>query len=43
MEAMKMEHTIRTAAAGTVEAIFFAPGDRVEAEALLVQVEALAG
>jgi acetyl-CoA carboxylase biotin carboxylase subunit len=38
LEAMKMEHTIRTAAAGVVEAIYFAPGDTVEADALLVKI-----
>jgi len=29
MEAMKMEHTIRSQSAGTVEAFFYAPGDLV--------------
>jgi geranyl-CoA carboxylase alpha subunit len=38
LEAMKMEHTIRTAAAGVVEAIYFAPGDTVEADALLIKI-----
>ena len=38
IEAMKMEHTIRTAAAGIVEAIHYAPGDSVEADALLVHI-----
>jgi acetyl/propionyl-CoA carboxylase alpha subunit len=38
LEAMKMEHTIRTAAAGVVEAIYFGPGDTVDADALLVKI-----
>ncbi|HEY3232904.1 MAG TPA: biotin carboxylase N-terminal domain-containing protein [Roseiflexaceae bacterium] len=38
LEAMKMEHTIRTAADGVVEAIYFAPGATVEADALLVKI-----
>jgi biotin carboxyl carrier protein len=38
LEAMKMEHTIRTAAAGVVEAIYFAPGDTVDADALLIKI-----
>jgi biotin carboxyl carrier protein len=38
LEAMKMEHTIRTAAAGVVEAIYFAAGDQVGADELLVQI-----
>jgi biotin carboxyl carrier protein len=38
IEAMKMEHTIRTAAAGVVEAVYFAAGDTVDADALLVKV-----
>ena len=40
IEAMKMEHTIRTAAAGVVEALHYAPGDSVEADALLVSISA---
>ena len=36
LEAMKMEHTIRTAAAGVVEKIFYAAGDTVEADAQLL-------
>jgi acetyl-CoA carboxylase biotin carboxylase subunit len=39
LEAMKMEYTIRAAAAGTVEAIHHAPGDSVAADALLVTIE----
>jgi acetyl/propionyl-CoA carboxylase alpha subunit len=39
LEAMKMEHTIRTAADGVVEAIYFAPGDTVAADTLLVQLK----
>lgn len=38
LEAMKMEHTIRTAAAGVVEAIYYQAGDTVEAEAQLLQI-----
>ena len=41
LEAMKMEYTIRAAAAGVVEAIHHAPGDSVAADALLIQVGAL--
>jgi acetyl/propionyl-CoA carboxylase alpha subunit len=40
LEAMKMEHTIRTAAAGVVEAIYFAPGDTVDADVLLIKIRA---
>ncbi len=39
MEAMKMEHTIRAAAAGVVEAIHYAAGDSVDADALLVHIQ----
>jgi acetyl/propionyl-CoA carboxylase alpha subunit len=38
LEAMKMEHTIRTAAAGVVEAIYFAVGDQVAADEMLVRI-----
>ena len=38
LEAMKMEHTIRTAADGVVEAIYFAAGDMVEADAQLIRI-----
>jgi geranyl-CoA carboxylase alpha subunit len=38
LEAMKMEHTIRTAADGIVEAIYYQPGDTVEADAQLVKI-----
>lgn len=38
LEAMKMEHTIRTAADGIVEAIYYRPGDTVEADAQLVKI-----
>ncbi len=41
LEAMKMEHTIRTAAAGVVEAIYFAPGDTVEVDAILAKIQPL--
>ncbi len=38
LEAMKMEHTIRAAGDGVVEAIYFAPGDAVEADAQLLHI-----
>jgi acetyl-CoA carboxylase biotin carboxylase subunit len=38
LEAMKMEHTIRTAAAGVVEAVFYAAGDQVAADEMLVRI-----
>lgn len=38
LEAMKMEHTIYTAATGIVEAIYFQPGDTVEADVQLVKI-----
>jgi biotin carboxyl carrier protein len=38
LEAMKMEHTICTMAAGIVEAIYFQAGDTVEADAQLLQI-----
>lgn len=40
LEAMKMEHTIRAAAAGVVEAVYFAAGDQVAADELLARVVA---
>ena len=43
LEAMKMEHTIRTAADGVVEAIFFTPGDTVAADTLLIQLKEVEG
>ena len=43
MEAMKMEHTIRAPAAGTVQAFYFQPGDLVDGGAELVQFEAESG
>jgi acetyl/propionyl-CoA carboxylase alpha subunit len=42
LEAMKMEHTIRTAAAGVVTAIFCAPGDSVQADSVLVEMSDVA-
>jgi geranyl-CoA carboxylase alpha subunit len=39
LEAMKMEHTIRTAADGVVTAVYYAPGDSVTADAELLRVE----
>lgn len=39
LEAMKMEHTIRTAGEGIVEAIYYAPGDTVEADAQLLKIQ----
>jgi geranyl-CoA carboxylase alpha subunit len=38
LEAMKMEHTVRAAAAGTVQAIHVAVGDQVESDRLLAVV-----
>ncbi|MCP4362952.1 MAG: acetyl-CoA carboxylase biotin carboxylase subunit [Chloroflexi bacterium] len=38
LEAMKMEHTIRTSGDGIVEEIYFAPGDTVEADAQLLKI-----
>ncbi len=38
LEAMKMEYTIRAAVAGVIEAIHYAPGEQVEAEALLISI-----
>jgi len=38
LEAMKMEHTIRAAAGGVVEALYFAAGDRVGADELLLRI-----
>ncbi len=40
LEAMKMEHTVRARAAGTVRAIHVAPGDQVETDHLLAVVMA---
>ena len=39
LEAMKMEHTIRTHAAGTVSALFCAAGDHVDADMVLIAIE----
>jgi biotin carboxyl carrier protein len=33
-----MEYTIRAAAAGVIEAVYYAPGDTVEADALLAKI-----
>ena len=38
MEAMKMEHTIRAAAPGIVEAVYYRPGDTVAADTQLVAI-----
>ena len=38
LEAMKMEHTIRSAADGVVEAIFYQRGEQVEAAVQLLRV-----
>ena len=38
LEAMKMEHTIRAAAGGVVDAVFYAVGEQVGADELLVRV-----
>jgi 3-methylcrotonyl-CoA carboxylase alpha subunit len=40
MEAMKMEHTIRAPAAGTVQAFYYQPGDLVDGGAELVDFSA---
>ncbi len=40
LEAMKMEHTIRAATAGVVEAIYFAAGDPVAVDDLLARISA---
>jgi propionyl-CoA carboxylase alpha chain len=42
LEAMKMEHTLRAPTAGVVRAVSAAPGEQVEAGAVLVVVEATA-
>ena len=39
VEAMKMEHSITAAKAGTVKKVLFAPGDRVEEGTELVEFE----
>lgn len=39
LEAMKMEHTIRAAASGIVEAIYYQPGDTVQADAQLIALK----
>jgi propionyl-CoA carboxylase alpha chain len=39
IEAMKMEHTLRSPRAGTVAQVLCSPGDQVEADAVLVVVE----
>ena len=39
LEAMKMEHVLRSPVAGTVTAVHIAQGIQVEAGALLVEVE----
>lgn len=39
LEAMKMEYTVRAPAAGVVSAVYYAVGDTVEADALLLSVE----
>jgi biotin carboxyl carrier protein len=40
MEAMKMEHTLRSPHAGNVTQVSCVPGDQVESGAVLVVVEA---
>ena len=40
LEAMKMEHTVRAAEAGTVRALHVAVGDQVDADRLLAVVTA---
>jgi biotin carboxyl carrier protein len=41
LEAMKMEHTICSTAAGIVEAIYYAAGEQVEADKQLLKIIAL--
>ena len=41
LEAMKMEHTIRSGGAGVIAEIHFTPGDTVEADAHLLQIKPL--
>lgn len=38
LEAMKMEHTIRAAGGGVVDVVYFAAGDRVGADELLLKI-----
>ena len=40
LEAMKMEHTVRAADAGTVRALYVLVGDQVDADRLLAVVTA---
>jgi 3-methylcrotonyl-CoA carboxylase alpha subunit len=42
MEAMKMEHTVASPAAGTVAELLFAPGDQVAEGAPLLRLEVAA-
>jgi len=39
LEGMKMEYTVKAAVAGTVRTLFYAEGDMVDAEAMLVEIE----
>ena len=39
LEAMKMEHVVKTAVTGTIEAIYYQVGDTVEADAQLVKIQ----
>ena len=41
LEAMKMEHTIRSNGAGVVEEIYFQVGDQVDADAQLVRIKSM--
>lgn len=41
LEAMKMEHTIRTSGAGIVEAIYYKVGDTVEADTQLLKIRSV--
>ena len=38
MEAMKMELSIRASIAGTIEAVFVSPGDRIDADSSLMEI-----
>jgi biotin carboxyl carrier protein len=41
LEAMKMEHTIRSGADGVVQEIYFTAGEQVIAEAQLLRIKAI--
>jgi 3-methylcrotonyl-CoA carboxylase alpha subunit len=39
LEAMKMEHTLNAPRAGVVSAVYFQPGELVDADAVLVKLD----